>query len=60
MEALTQGLLWDYGEFKDKGFEDSYDKPAVKIATHSSLFRGGNNAMIQGILESERKLLEFP
>jgi len=54
--AVSIGL-WNYieEEFKKQGLEKEFHKPSVKIAVHSSLFRGGNNAMIQGILEKHRK-----
>lgn len=56
LRAVNQGL-WGFieGEFKAQGVHDSFHKPSVKIAVHSSLFRGGNNAMITGILEGHRK-----
>lgn len=51
--------LWKYieKEFKTKRKEEYYNKGAVKICTYSSFFQGGNRAMMEGIMESERKKL---
>jgi phage/plasmid-associated DNA primase len=51
--------LWNYieKEFVSKGKEKYYNKGAVKICTYSSFFQGGNKAMMDGIMESERKKL---
>lgn len=51
--------LWRYieKEFISKGKEKYYNKGAVKICTYSSFFQGGNKAMMEGIMENERKNL---
>jgi hypothetical protein len=51
--------LWNYikKEFERKGLGKFYNKSAVKICTYSSFFQGGNKAMMEGILENERKKL---
>lgn len=61
LEALQRAIegngLWEYvkGEFKTHGREKDFKKAPVKICVYSSLFGGGNNAMIGGIMEMHRK-----
>lgn len=57
VEKAVRNGLWASieKEFQEKGYGDVFHKPSVKIAVHSSLFRGGNNAMINGIEEKWRK-----
>lgn len=55
--ALQGHGLWKYiqSEFEKGGMSQHYDKGAVKICVYSSYFLGGNKAMMEGILDSERK-----
>lgn len=53
-KAVQMGL-WKFleQEFHSQGY--SFNKTYVKVAVHSSLFRGGNKAMLNAILERRRK-----
>lgn len=57
LQVAVEGVgLWNYikGEMERNGRGHIYNKPAVKRCTYSSFFLGGNNAMINSILEYYR------
>ncbi len=56
-QAIEGPGLWNYiqSEFKKKGREKVFNKPAVKVCVYSSLFLGGQKAMMEGIIDNFRK-----
>lgn len=56
-KAIETVGVWNYikEEFKRNDREKVFHKPAVKVCVYSSFFQGGDNAMINGIMEDFRK-----
>lgn len=55
--VIEEEGLWKHieKEFERRGKMDYYSKESVKICTYSSFFQGGNKAMMDGILDKNRK-----
>jgi phage/plasmid-associated DNA primase len=58
-KVIEKEGLWKYieGEFKKRGKSEYFNKDSVKICTYSSFFQGGNRAMMEGILDNNRRNL---
>jgi P4 family phage/plasmid primase-like protien len=56
-KAIETIGIWNFikEEFKSNNREKVFNKSAVKICVYSSFFQGGDNAMIEGIMENFRK-----
>lgn len=56
-QAIETIGLWNYieNEFKRNNMGPLFNKSAVKVYVYSSVFQGGNTAMIEGIMDNFRK-----